>query len=472
MAATPVPELVFTEGCGDCGERRVELPRPLPKVGDDFDWLLRDYDGFRLFMLEELAGRFPERSRWTPADIEVILVEALAVILDQFSDQLDRAHSEAFLETARQPESVLRLLRYIGFDAVRMTQEPQWSDATLLRHLFELRGWPVETFPSNWQLPDSAEVQRLLVWMGEDSEALGSEPDLTDPETEQALLQLIGYQGDSLRDVVDPQRAEHRAFLTERLLQLWREQPRLMNDARAAGPRAVHTNRRMVSLTDYRDEFQRHPLVMRAQASQRWTGSWQTLEAVVVLVANARLDAAVRDSLSDKAWQTLRRETDRFHWHNRMSPVDWTANPSFRSLLRAFLEAYRMVGQEVWLQDAEPVGLSIGLSVRLSPNYYQSELRQSIAQVLGTGPEGFFAPGRLAFGEDIYASDLVAAVMQLDGVESVCLNRFKRVGARYADQSGSGRIALSGIEIARCDNRSDQPELGYWRLQLHGGQPG
>ena len=59
------------------------MPRALPALGDDFDWLLRDYDGFRLFMLEELAARYPERRRWTPADLEVVLVEALAVDSDR-----------------------------------------------------------------------------------------------------------------------------------------------------------------------------------------------------------------------------------------------------------------------------------------------------------------------------------------------------------------------------------------------------
>ena len=101
MAEAPTPELLFEAGCQDCGLRRVELPPPLPVIGDDFDWLIRDYDSFRLFMLEELAGRFPQRRRWTPADLEVILVEALSVILDRLSDQLDRAQ-----DSTRLPKKV------------------------------------------------------------------------------------------------------------------------------------------------------------------------------------------------------------------------------------------------------------------------------------------------------------------------------------------------------------------------------
>jgi len=109
MAESPKSELVFEGRCPDCAERRVELPAPLPETGDDFAWLVRDYDSFRRFMLEELAGRFPERTRWTAGDLEVVLVEALAAVLDQLSDMTDRVAAEASLETARRPESVRRL---------------------------------------------------------------------------------------------------------------------------------------------------------------------------------------------------------------------------------------------------------------------------------------------------------------------------------------------------------------------------
>lgn len=75
MAETPHSILTFDGGCPDCGQRRVLLPDPLPPVGDDFDWLQRDYDSFRLAMMEEMAARFPERRHWSPADMEVVLVE-------------------------------------------------------------------------------------------------------------------------------------------------------------------------------------------------------------------------------------------------------------------------------------------------------------------------------------------------------------------------------------------------------------
>jgi len=121
VADAPTTEVVFPGGAPDPGRRVAHgLPRPLPEIGDDFDWLTRDYDGFRLFMMEELAARVPERQRWTPADLETVLVEALAAVLDQLSDRADRVAAEAYLPTARRPESVRRLLQYIGYDAVHV----------------------------------------------------------------------------------------------------------------------------------------------------------------------------------------------------------------------------------------------------------------------------------------------------------------------------------------------------------------
>jgi hypothetical protein len=66
MADAPHLHLRFEGHCPDCGVREAQLPAALPDAGDDFDWRVRDYDGYRMFMLEELHARFPERKRWTP----------------------------------------------------------------------------------------------------------------------------------------------------------------------------------------------------------------------------------------------------------------------------------------------------------------------------------------------------------------------------------------------------------------------
>jgi hypothetical protein len=389
MADEPTVTLSFPGGCPDCGDRQVDLPAPLPPVGDDFDWHVRDHDGFRLAMLEELAARYPERTRWTPADLEVVLVEVLAAVLDQLSDQLDRVTSEAYLESARRPESVRRHLALLGYDATR-----------------------------------------VAVARGE----------ITLPE------------GESMDGPLARRRlAEH-----------WFEHPSAMEDARLEGPRSIHQQHRMVTADDYARRLEEHPVVLRAQARVRWVGSWTAVEVAVVLVDDAPLDVVVPPTLAG--------EVDRFH-HERALPLP-SGSPTIRTLLTAYLDAYRMVGQEVVLVDAVRVPVTFALSVRVAPNYFQSEVRDAVGQVLGTGSTGFFRPGRLRFGEDLRASALIAAVMALDGVESVCLNAFRRLGDQYVDQVATGRIVLTGIEVAICDQDARRRHRGYYRLTLQGGLKG
>ena len=378
MAEEPGVQLTFPGGCPDCGDRRVDLPLPLPAVGDDFDWRVRDYDGFRLAMLEELAARYPERTRWTPADLEVVIVEVLAAVLDQLSDQLDRVTSEAYLETARRPESVRRHLALLSYDAERI-----------------------------------------------------------------ALARGQIQPGDSL-------------------VGFWFENPSAMDEARREGPRSIHQQHRMVTADDYATRLEEHPLVLRAQATVRWAGSWTTVEVALVLFDDEPLDAPVPASLAA--------EVAAFHAELGI-PLPGGA-PSIRTVLTAYVDAYRMVGQEVVLIDAVRVPVTFALSVRVASNYFQSEVRRALGEVLGTGASGFFRPGRLLFGEDLRAGDLIAAAMALDGVESVCLNRFRRLGNQFADQVASGRIVLSGIEVAICDNDAGRPDRGYYRLTLHGGLKG
>ncbi|MHC4475113.1 MAG: hypothetical protein ACYTEL_05695 [Planctomycetota bacterium] len=395
MAKMPEPELIFEGKCPDCGERQVKLPGPLPDVGDDFDWRVRDYDGFRLFMMEQLAARFPERRRWTPGDIEVVIVEVLAAVLDQLSDMADRTATEATLETARRPESVRRLLHMIGYDALK-----------------------------------------------------------------QAL-----HRGD-----IKKQANEVEAKTIERLERLWLRNPYKMDEARHAGPRAIHTQRRMVTLDDYAQRLEDHPLVQRAAARLEWTGSWHTIFTTVVLWGNHPLDPLDEDKLDYP--DDLRQQVDRFHDERALRKPQWEPKSTIRTILRPYLNTYRMVGQEVVLEDAVSVPVSMAFSVRVASNYFRSEIVHEVSKALGTQSGGFFEPGRLRFGEDLHVSDLMQVLMALDGIENVCVNRFKRMGSQFPDQAASGRIVLAGCEIAVCNNDPSKPDRGYYRLTLHGGRRG
>src|SRR5262249_37768025 len=150
----------------------------------------------------------------------------------------------------------------------------------------------------------------------------------------------------------------------------------------------------------------------------------------------------------DELWA----EIVKFHDQREVPLPMRESNPSVRAVLQPYLDAYRMTGQAIELADAVLVGVVLLISVQVAPNYFQSEVRHAIEHALGDGPGGFFEPGRLPFGEDLVASDIVQALMALDGVENICLNRFKRLGSRFPDMSASGRIPLEGLEIAVCDD--------------------
>lgn len=323
----------------------IPLPAPLPSIEGDFDWRVRDYDGFRLFMLEELAARFVERNRWTPADVEVALVEVLAYGLDQLSDRLDRVAAEAALATARRPDTVRRLLRLIGYDAVEIAK------------------------------------------------ARGQPPFDAAP------------------------REEDRRLEAERLDAYWLNRPEAMEAARREGPRAILTQRRFVTLEDYAQGLEDHPLVRHARADQRWGGSWPVIRVAVILAAGQRLDQPVGEA--------LRQPLERFNARRGLRRFESSPLPTVRTVLRDYLEHYRLAGQEVVLTEGTSpsqvmAGPSIvAISLRVDRTYRREEVEAVATQTLTQGPRALFGAGSPAFGGEFFGGDIIQALMAIDGVRNV-----------------------------------------------------
>ena len=407
MANNPEVNLHYKDGCGDCGKRYVELPAPLPPVADDFDWDVRDYDGFRLFMLEELAARFPERRSWTPADMEVVLVETLSVVLDQLADMNDRVQAEAFLETARRPDTVRRMLEMIGYNPV------EHIDESLLESIAK------------------------------------NEPHLTKEQKVEIL---------------------------------WSYYPSLMDEAKAAGPRSIHRQQRMVTQEDYKHQLSGHPLLMASDAYSRWSGSWTSHFIVVRLINKLSLDTLLsKENIAAQAqgeeeredeFQRFSHSLEKYYAGQEITPVIAIPGNTCRNLLQDIIQRQRMIGQEVILQDALLVGIVLSISIRIAGDYYRSEIEYAVRELLVDQSDGFFAPGYLQFGEDVVASDIIESLVTLDGIESVCINRLKRVGSAFNDQSGSGRVKLEGYEVAVLEDDVSLPERGALKVTLHGGKSG
>ncbi len=284
------------------------------------------------------------------------------------------------------------------------------------------------------------------------------------------LLGLIGYDAATAAGLVDDSSdMENGETREEKLERLWRQNRVLMDMARQEGPRAIHTQRRMVTVEDYANQLKEHPLVLRAHAWSEWSGSWTTIRVAVVLWNDSLLDQDELDYPIE-----LQGMVNNFHFKQGLWPLVWEPEspPTIRTALRSCLDAYRMLGQEVVLEDVLPVGIKMSLSIRVADNFFRSEVRHAVQDALGTGPGGFFEPGRLGFGEDLFAGDIFQVVMSLDGVKNVCLNRFKRFGDHYPDQADTGQIVLEELEIAVCNNDPANPERGFYNLSLHGGRKG
>ena len=282
-------------------------------------------------------------------------------------------------------------------------------------------------------------------------------------------------------DAVDVARAKGQissnlqgAAAVKALEKYWLGNSHAMEQAKRAGPRNIHIQKRMVTSDDYAVRLREHPLVVHAHVWSEWSGSWFTLNLAIIASGEMKLDSGSDDDSQIKYSKELKEKIRSFHASVGLaSPnFDATSPPSMRMILRSYIDAFRMAGQEVVLQDPVYVGIYMSISVRVAPNFFQSEMRHVIIQALGHGPKGFFEPGQFGFGEDLYASDVIEVLMALDGMEHVCLNRFKRIGSQYPDHSETGFISLSGLEVAVCDNDAGNISRGYYRLKLHGGRQG
>lgn len=396
MAELPEPVVIFDDGCPDCGERQVVLPLPIPGVEDDFDWLARDYDSFRLFMMQELASRAPDRTRWTPADMEVVIVELLAAALDRMSHAVDRVQGERFLDSARRPGSLRRLLALIGYD-------PTPQIAAKLG-----------------QLPKDTTAQDIEAY--------------------------------------------------------WRANPVEMERARIEGPLKIGEQHRMVTLDDYAATLTAHPLVALAKARLVWTGSWQTILVSTVQTNDYALDAVLilgdtgdENGISNDLWRQVQ---DHHAQRGLPLPDIETSQVTPRRVLRPLIDAYRMIGTEVFLERAKPAPVAIILSVRAKPGYFRTEMRQALAQVFASDRGGYFEPGAHGFGEALYASDIIEAAMQVEGVAVACLNGFRRLGRGFADSTKAGVIHVADDEYIQCLNERGNPDGGRIEITVNGGELG
>lgn len=210
-------------------------------------------------------------------------------------------------------------------------------------------------------------------------------------------------------------------------------------EVRRRAPQAFRRQERAVTPADYAEVTERLPAVQRAAASLRWTGSWHTVFTTVDREGGERVDDAFADTVV------------------------------------AHLERYRMAGHDLRVNNPLHVSLEIDLLVCVDDDYFRSDVRAGLLDVLGSrvradGTKGLFHPDHFTFGQTVYLSPLYAAARTVPGVVSVQVLRFTRQGDDDPAPLADGYMELGRLEIARLDNDPSFPEHGVLRLELHGGK--
>ena len=207
---------------------------------------------------------------------------------------------------------------------------------------------------------------------------------------------------------------------------------------RLHGPQAFRTQERAVTGADYAAMAERHPEVQKAVASRRWTGSWHTVFVTVDRKGGQPVDA------------------------------------EFEQELRGFLERFRLAGHDLEIEPPRFVPLDIAVRVCVALGYYRSMMKEALLETFSNqdlpgGRRGFFHPDRLTFGQPVYLSRVVAAAMEIPGVQHVEVVRFERSGQEPLDELKEGRIPMARLEIARLDNDPSAPENGKIEFIMEGG---
>jgi hypothetical protein len=216
--------------------------------------------------------------------------------------------------------------------------------------------------------------------------------------------------------------------------------PESSEQIRRRAPQAFVTQERAVTMTDYQTVAEQHPLVNRAVARPRWTGSWYTVFMAVEPRDTAILSPALEQAVTQK------------------------------------VERYHLAGQDLELDDPQYVSLDIALEVCVDPSYLQMDVQQALEEVLGSGTspsgvKGFFHPDNFTFGQTVYLGPIYAAARRVAGVRSVRAARFQPQGTPDTTTClDAGEIKVASLQIARLDNNRNYPDHGKLSLTLEGGK--
>jgi hypothetical protein len=194
---------------------------------------------------------------------------------------------------------------------------------------------------------------------------------------------------------------------------------------------------RAVTLQDYVRRAEELPEVSRAAARYAWTGSWRTVQLTV--------DPAGTTALSD----ALRRRVARY------------------------LDAVRLVGEDLEVRPPRFVPLDILVKVCAQPDFWRQDLQSVLEQEFSDGwtPDGrmgFFHPDLWTFGQPLRGSQIVGRALSVYGVEHVISVRVRRWNEPSHDSDEFTNLGHN--EIIQVMSDPDHLELGFIHFEVHGGR--
>jgi hypothetical protein len=177
--------------------------------------------------------------------------------------------------------------------------------------------------------------------------------------------------------------------------------------------------------------------VSRAAARYAWTGSWRTVQVAIDPVGTTTL-------------------TD-----------------DLRRRIATYLEAVRLIGEDLEIRPPRYVPLDIRVALCIHPEYWIDDLRFVLEQEFSEGytPDGrlgFFHPDRWTFGQTLHASEITGRIQQIQGVEHVISVRLKRWNAASPGTDEIARVRPN--EILRVRNDPDRLEDGLIQFDIQGGR--
>ena len=215
--------------------------------------------------------------------------------------------------------------------------------------------------------------------------------------------------------------------------------PQSIEEVKLYAPHAFKEQKRAVTVDDYAAIAETYPGVQKALATRRWTGSWHTIFITVDRLNGQRIDE------------------------------------TFKVGLLKFLESSRLAGDKIEIEDPRFVPLDIAMTVTVQKDYFKGTIKKVLLDVFSNrvsnnGIVGFFAPDKLTFGGEIYLSQLVAAAVSIDGVESVYVTKFQRLGELSNQALEEGVIRFNRLEIAQVENLPSAPQNGKIQFDLEEGR--